>query len=257
MHHIVIIYDSITNSVFLGQVLQPLITIAQKKPVIILSYEKNNPPHELITHIQSYNITLIIFKKFSRIFLIGLLYDILRAHYYLKQYASYMLQARGPLAGCIARSLLFNSSCKQLTLQVRGLLAEEYRYAHKKTYFNMYYYAYILIEKIAYMPHKKIILEAVSPALKEYLHKKFFISRHALTVASQDIPPLISSNTKLKWRTGIRKQLSISHDTYVYCYNGSCKPWQCPDKTIAYFKRIFERKKKYFLTNSYSRCTKI
>ena len=59
---------------------------------------------------------------------------------------------------------------------------------------------------------------------------------HTITIAQNDIPPHIDADHLAQWRKEIRIKLNISLNAIVYCYNGSAKPWQCPNETIAYFK---------------------
>jgi hypothetical protein len=79
-------------------------------------------------------------------------------------------------------------------------------------------------------------IQAVSSALGDYLVQEYRANAQAMTIAQHDLPDQLPAPTLSAWRTQIRTQLGIASDTHVYCYNGSAKPWQCPEKVVEFFK---------------------
>lgn len=90
-------------------------------------------------------------------------------------------------------------------------------------------------------------IEAVSPALKDYLITTFNSTPTSIIIAQDDIPEPIDSETKKTWRVAMRTQLNIAPTTHVYCYNGSLKPWQCPEETLKFFKQQLVKNNDSFL----------
>lgn len=237
-----VLYDSITNSVFEGQVLAPLQKMHQENPVlkiILISFEYTAPPlpsnHEWLE--------IVIMRKYRFLMNISLWPSIRQLHTYLRRCKPYTLIARGPLATIISKRAVINTLCTQLTIQVRGLLAAEYEFTHRhnkgsRKYLDYYrIYQYRCIEKEAYQENKllcKVHLEAVSKELLAYVRQEYK-STLPSSVATYDIPPKISSATLKVWRKEIRQTLMLGENDYVYCYNGSAKAWQCPDLTIKFF----------------------
>lgn len=235
---IFVMYDSITNSVFESQVLQPLI---QKKlqnqslVIHIVSFES-----QAVTVPISTGITFHIFKK--RSWLLRSSISQLRA--FLQIFPNYELIARGPIAGYICLQTR-NQHCTQLTIQARGLLAQEHAYLHQNKP-AVFAWIYRLrtqqldrLEKYVYSPHTNTIIESVSPALKTYLRQHFNVSAHLIVIAEHDIPSKKLKIEISEWRKKIRTKLNIPEKAIVYCYNGSAKPWQCPEQTISFFTEKF------------------
>ena len=160
----------------------------------------------------------------------------------LSSFAKYSVIARGPIAGYLAINAQ-TKQCEKITIQARGLLAEEYGYAHQKdtnvlaqAWHTFRKQLYTSLEKQTYSYQSPLILfQAVSPALKEYLIKTYGTLSGNITIAQDDIPLTFTPEKKMCWRKQIRNQLNINQDAYVYCYNGSAKPWQCPEKVIQFF----------------------
>jgi hypothetical protein len=247
---IVIIYDSITNSVFESQVIQPLIMQKQQMPYLdihIVSFEKQ-------TTISTPNINGInfhIFKKYPFIHHIALIPAIIKLRRFLTSFTDYELLARGPFAGYIAHKSA-TSACHSITIQARGLVAEEYRYTienSRLTLIQKYRYKQFLhLEGKVYALNKKhITFQAVSPALRKYLTKTFGTKKEAITIAKHDIPSAIRPEQHILKTQSIRTQLHIDKNRFIYCYNGSFKSWQCPHETIAYFKKELLKNKQAFL----------
>lgn len=251
---IVIIYDSIYNSVFESQVLQPLIQhTASHQPVIIVSYEKVQPdsPQILKINLAHPNISLIILKRWPLIDKINSLHNVLQLQKILKPLTMYSMLARGPIAGSIALKAK-TAACLSLTIQARGLLAEEYAFTHRRSFTilkKIYYHLFKRFEINSYQKaiKKQATIEAVSPALKEYLQKNYSLEPQQITVALHDTPITLSPKIKADWKAVIKEELGIPATSTVYCYNGSIKEWQCPQEVVAYFRKIHQKNQQTFL----------
>jgi hypothetical protein len=253
-----IIYDSIYHSIFEGQVLAPLLKKLNTgiyTKIQIISFEEELSSAVLTAHKKfstiDPRITITVFKR-SRFIMQTLLWKQAQQLKTILKTVSchYELSARGPLAGIIAKQAA-TELCTLLTIQARGLLAEEHAYTHKKSSLvsslmhalrkqQLYY-----LEKNAYAPPLKkqfsFIIEAVSPALKEYLINAYAIPANIFTFPLCDIPTKISPKEKLHHRTRLRSILTIDTSAPVYVYNGSLKAWQCPQETIAVFKEAWKK----------------
>ena len=258
---IFVIYDSIHHSIFEGQVLAPLLKQLNADiytNIHIVSFEETVSPAVLATHKKfstvNPRITLTLFKRPRFIFQTLLWQQSLQLKKILRTYKqSYQLCARGPLAGIIAKQAI-TPLCTAVTIQARGLLAEEHSYTYKNSKgtaaqlhtlrTKQLYYT----EKNAYTPPQRgpysFSVEAVSPALKVYLIATYGIPAPVFTYPKFDIPPPLSPEEKLLYRTKIRTQLNIPEDAPVYIYNGSLKAWQCPQETITAFKKALAKENK-------------
>lgn len=257
---IFITYDGIHNSVFEGQVLQPLINQRYKnydKKICLISFESEYPLafEPIKKRCMQHDIQLIICKKNRFLWKKSLNTPIQQLKQILAQYATYELIARGPLAGYIALQAYNQKHCTHLIIQARGLLAEEYTYTHRNITNMILNYIHTTrakqfqqIEQLVYgttLPH--VIIESVSPALKTYLIEHFGTQEKKILIAQHDIPQPIITAQKTLWRSARRTQLNIPTDAHVYCYNGSAKPWQCPDEALTFFKKQHEKNKNSFL----------
>lgn len=235
-HHITLVYDSITNAVFKSQVITPLLNRIKHQPdqsYHLLSFEKEtiNIPH--------YDrITFTLFKRYSYLNSLSLWPAIKQTRHYLNQFQSYTITARGPFAGYIALHAVTNG-CQQIIIQARGLAAQEYAYVHQQHYSWFKRLRTRLLhrlEKAVYGTRQKnVLIEAVSPALKQYLIETFNADPRIITLAEHDIPPALSHDERITYRKAIRTQLQIPDNRIVYCYSGSYKTWQCPDETFELF----------------------
>jgi hypothetical protein len=253
-----VVYDSIDNSVFVSQVLEPLRSLAQQyaqKPLLI-SFEEHTNLTNL--HLLADDVDYIILSKKKFWTRRSLTRGIRQLQPTLASLPSYKLIARGPLAGYISYYAALSTRCINMTIQARGLLADEYRYVHKcapllvRPLHALRAHQYELVERIAYrLPCNiaiPVTIEAVSRALRDYLIKKYRSPAQHIIIAHDDIPPHIPERQRLAWRTATRQSLGIEEDHYVYCYNGSAKPWQCPEQTINFFcKKYTENSKNFFL----------
>ena len=176
---IIILYDSITNSVFESQVLAPLVEHeAPHRPVIIVSYERSMPPKHTIlkVNLAHRNISLIILRRFGPLdLLLHWLYaqQLIRL---LSPYTYYELRARGPFAGNIALRAIAHyrrdARCTKLTIQARGLAAEEFRWTHRTRWSiarKIYYRLLQKLERFVYTkagtPDAKIKQQLSQPQL--------------------------------------------------------------------------------------------
>lgn len=253
-HLIFILYDSITNSVFESQVLIPL--VEQKKNVArisIISYEPHLIPIVLQQKIKNEGIELHIMKRRSFICKELLHAEIAFCKNIIKNHSQAHIKARGPLAGYIALKALPQTSTK-LTIQARGLLAEEYDYVHQHSTFpfnvlnKLRKQCYLSIERSVYTTkYPYVTIEAVSMGLKQYLIDTFATDARIIKIAQEDIPASMHQEIRIKNRAFLRKKYNISQQAYVYVYCGSAKPWQCPEEMIQFFLREYQKNKKTFL----------
>jgi len=254
---IFVIHDGIRNSVFQGQVLQPLLKKVAVNPALhitIVSFEKNIPTQQeldqLIPHKKQ--ISIIFFKKFPFLGRITLLPAVRQLKKILKQFSSYTITARGPLAGWICMKALKKKCCKTFVVQARGLLAQEYQYVHthtknvvKKWWHRLRARQFETVEKKVYS-NKNINFEVVSHDLANYLFKIFGANSEKVTVAA-DLPKKFEPSIIAQWKTEIRKKLNIPEIAHVYCFNGAIKPWQCPQQVISFFSEQLKKNNNVFL----------
>lgn len=252
---IFVLYDSINNSIFEGQILQPLLERKKResnRTIYLLSYEIHKPHDEKVRRIAALDIQLIILPK-DKWWL-----SIRRLKKILHRFSGYELIARGPLAGYRCLKAVDHTKCTQLTIQARGLLAQEYDYAHHNEENTLMRLLYTIRGNyFAHLEHKvyhqatrrpNCTVEAVSPALKQYITHNFRADPSNIIIATYDIPASIPSEQIYSWRQIIRTQFHIAPTACVYCYNGSIKPWQCPELTIEFFKqKLYENKNSILL----------
>ncbi len=234
-YHVFVLYDSITNTVFEGQILKPLRALKKTNPslhIILISFEKIKPSQKLIEAIKKANIELIFHDRYLFMGLLSLKHAIHVLKKDLKMLPNYTLSARGPHVGWLCIKAALATQCKNITIQARGLLAEEYAYVHRSknilllglhTFRKLFFKR---LEKKTYSYQGKRIplqIEAVSNALKKYLIDKFNANPSSISIATHDIPEHINTETQQTWRTAIRTKLGITPSAHVYCYNGSAQ----------------------------------
>lgn len=251
---IFVIHDGIENSVFPGQVLQPLREKLFKNPdlqILLITFERGKPSLEFLKCISGLRIKL--FKKYIFLGRLSLHPAVWQLKNVLKKYKNFTITARGPMAGWICLKALGKKTENVLTVQARGLLAEEYKFVHPKTknFLNnlihtIRAYQYKSIEKKVY-GSKNIQIEAVSHALCNFLQKKFDTQKNQITIACNDIPQKFQPAQIASWKKQTRKNLNICLEIEVYCFNGSIKPWQCPELVIDFFKTKLQKKSNIFL----------
>ncbi len=241
---IVVLFDSVTNSVFEGQTLQLLVKTAHEyTKTIIVTFEKQLPSPEIIQTISAHGFECIIKKKLPFIVQEQLLLHSWWLKRFLKKIGSHFILARGPHAGYIALKARTDQT-NHILVQARGLCAEEYTYFHTKQNFiqKVRYHLMKRLERYVYgYKVADYTIEAVSKALKEYLIEEFFSNAYQISIADQDIPKIIDHASKISWRKNIREELKLALDQEVYCYSGSAKPWQCAHESIEYFRLLHEK----------------
>ncbi|MGC2310443.1 MAG: hypothetical protein WA432_02380 [Candidatus Babeliaceae bacterium] len=249
---IVLIYDSIENSVFESQVLIPLQLHYAHKKLMVISFERIIPKKSAEFLQKKYpHIHFIFFKRFPFIVPFFLYYDVWRVKHFLRRFKAYELRARGPLAGFIAGKLARGKKCVACLIQIRGLLAQEYVYTHAQKMHTLHIMRTKMFERLERKAYsiqcKKVLFEAVSPALKEYVVHAFGAIAEKIFVARLDIPSAISPEMRQVWRQPIRASLGIAYNTTIYCYNGSAKAWQCPELVIDFFIKKYAENAHSFL----------
>lgn len=267
-HLIFVLYDGIQNSVFSSQVLHPLLKMLAEQPnleVTLVSFEKTNISKTVITKLIPAHDRLHLILGGKMIFFgkTTLYYSAYGLYKILKNITCHRIIARGPLAGWITEQALkrllkkkhlhcnplYQDAINQVTIQARGLCAEEYRFEIqfqksnflKRSFQKFKYNQLYALEQETY--NKKttlqfplpIRIESVSNALKEYLVKQFKADEKTIFIATHDIPQPYGKDKIQTWRTQTRQLLSIPESTTVYAYSGSAKPWQCAEETIFYF----------------------
>lgn len=259
---ICVVYDSIKNSVFQGQVLAPLQRkLANKhvQEVVIISFEPDAlSTHEIATIIPPHEkIRVIILNRPALWSKKSLKKPRLELAAILATFSTYRIIARGPIAGLLCMQATTAPACLSLTIQARGLLAAEYAFTHrgtknmfKRIAFSWRTRQYTELERATYnrkFTKPSMSIEAVSDALKDYLITQYGADPRRVTIAHDDLPPVPTAEELAAWRIAMRATLNLTHDTHVYCYNGSVKPWQCPQETIDYFVAQHEKNARSFL----------
>jgi len=275
-HATFIVYDGIENSVFESQVLYPLLTQLQQNSnlqITLVSFEKKRPPNEFIikTIPAHERLHFVLCRRFPFFGNISLKLATFQFKKLLKITTFNHITARGPLAGHVVLHALTKYAKKNnfqhaerlpsVTIQARGLCAEEYRYSLKEIHANFFkkmYHKFLYtqlnnLETTVYRNATKntiqtnINIEAVSPALKNYLTTAFHAHQTKITIATKDLPKSFSADQISGWRQEVRTELNIQQDAIVYCYSGSFKAWQCAHETIAAFSFEYFRNPKCFM----------
>lgn len=259
--HLVVVYDSINNSVFQGQVLAPLIKKLEAPDIraLLVSFERSPAQARTIAREISRkypHITIAILRAVPFLGSLSLYYASYQLKTHMRNYAKpSTITARGPLAGWIVghTAMLDHIPC---IVQARGLAAEEYRYTHVHSANPLTWHHrirarhYETIERWAYGTYthqKHVSIHAVSGALKQYLINSFGAAPEKISVARNDIPPAINPHQQHTWRNAIRSSLNIPPHAFVYVYNGSAKAWQCPLETITFFQHMYQNDSHSFL----------
>lgn len=263
-HNVVmVVYDGIENSVFESQVIAPLLVELkenQRLKVTLVSFERTVLPSNLISKKIPIHerLSCVIVKKLPFLGMLSLRPALWQLIKVLRPLGCSELRARGPLAGWLvlraAEKMVGHGFIPQVTIQARGLAAEEYRYAiergnrnvvqkirdaiTKKLLYRIEYAVYgyrgIIAQK------GKFIIETVSSALCDYLRQNFE-SGPWLTIAMRDITPSVDVERVAIWRSKRRDELGIARNAKVYVYSGSFKPWQCADETVVYAADVLSK----------------
>jgi hypothetical protein len=258
-YHLLLIYDSIENSVFTGQVLTPFLKRLASCPEergLLISFEKKVPSAKALAQLTHPQLAYYMLPQLPFVGTLSLRYAAYHLHRMLHHYSLASITARGPLAGWIIGHVAGTNTVPSL-IQARGLAAQEYAYAHaaettwwRKSLHHIRMQQYVSIEHWvygSYARHPSVTIEAVSNTLGNYLVTTFNTPGAGITIAAEDIPPTVSSATIAAWRTQMRCMLGIDENAYVYVYNGSAKAWQCPAATVTYFANEYHRNKNTFL----------
>jgi hypothetical protein len=267
-----LIYDGIQNSVFQSQVLQPLLKQLENNPhleITLVSFERKLPRKSIILRlIPTHNrLHFVICRRLPFFGINSLKFGIYQLSKLFGYIRTDQIIARGPLAGYIAiHSQSTDSQSRPnispiITIQARGLCAEEHAFAHKtekqkwykRILFRIIYRALKKVEKEAYSKKESLTyvrdvrIEAVSPALTDYLIKEFHADRTKITIAQNDIPEKITPAKKTEWHAAIREKLGLPKEKRIFVYAGSAKPWQCAKETIEWFQKKREVEQNNFL----------
>ncbi len=252
--HIIILYDSIFNSVFQGQVLAPLVKQLNESPgtfACIVSFEhKNITKQQITSFVSDPRINIMVRKKIPFIGTPSLWFAAWQLKTILKKLNPTTITARGPLAGWILAHA--TRSNIPIVIQARGLAAQEYLYAHKPPswWHRLRARQYESIEQYvygSYAAQPQVTVHTVSEALKKYAIQMWHTPKNKIMVATHDIPPPFPVALVHTWRTTMRKKIGIPKEVYVYVYNGSAHPWQCPEQTVRFFANAYQKHTHSFL----------
>ena len=270
-----IIYDGITNSVFESQVLSPLLKLIEESPnieVTLISFEKKRPSNQVLTaRIPAHDrLHLVLCRRLPFFGKWSLLFAVYQLKKFLNKFPSNQIIARGPLAGYVALTALNRLANKyperlratseikfpDVTIQARGLCAQEHRYTTGSSPTLINSFIINSLKKIEFTVYRNkrtsdypnhVTIEAVSPALREYLVETFRADPTKIIIATRDLPKTVPVLQIAQWRTEVRQELGIAQDAIVYCYSGSFKAWQCAKETIAAFAFEYTRDNKCFM----------
>jgi hypothetical protein len=271
-----VVYDSLLNSVFQSQVLDPLMSMINREPALqayLVSFEGERLSSERLKSIFPAHdrLHLVLCRRVPFLGQASLMLAVKQLAAFLDQKPAHELIARGPFAGNVAlraikklekkyRIDLANTErfqAPRITIQARGLCAEEYRYAklykglpyYKKPLYNFMYKQLNKLEHETFRSknNSNVSIEVVSPALQDYLIKRFDTKKESIVLAQKDIPKKIHPRQRSLWWHLVRGELGIPYNAQVYCYSGSFKPWQCADKTVEYFAEKHSKNKRSFL----------
>ncbi len=266
-----VVYDGIENSVFQSQVLSPILNEINQNEnlhVTFVCFERHIPKNEDAIKIfgQHKRLKYIFLHRYSFLGKLSLTHAISCLTKFLKTFTFDQITARGPLAGYITLKALSNikNFDTHVLIQARGLCAQEYRYSNQKNILaniknlgvkiiwdKLIFKSLQRIEKTVYKAQTSSLfnlkIEAVSPALKNYLIQEFGADPVKIIIAINDIPKTIDKYQVVVWRTQVRDELGIPDDYTVYCYSGSFKPWQCAKETIESFSFQYFKDPKSFM----------
>jgi len=266
MRILFLLYDGILNSVFHSQVFVPLVEKLDRDEnleILLISFEKNkfSIPQKYLLHPR---LKIVVLKRHRFCGKLGLLLEVGAFFRRFDRLDVSRVIARGPMAGWIGKKICKQLGCS-LTVQARGLAAEEFLYALEKNGGGLIkrllkkriYRSYEQIEREVYgkgeaNPNcRSSSIEAVSSELKRFLVKSFGADEGAITIAQDDIPKRIDREQVRRWRDEVREQLGIATDAYVYVYAGSARSWQCVDEMIGCFgQKSLEDARAFFLVFS-------
>jgi hypothetical protein len=263
-HLLVVLYDSVTNSVFESQVVAPIIKMQNTGRVgqitlVTFEADKKRAQHVLSRLGLMEQATVIILKRLPLVGFGSLILSTVQLCWAIRGKLFDLVRARGPFAGFLIRGLLKlghkSLAGAEIVLQARGLCAEEYRFVceqKKQSWLRRLVDAwrcrlFTRIEKWAYAAHNTITIEAVSKPLIDFLCARYKTNVVCCTVAQYDLLEAWPEEKVDVQRSLMRLKLGIKTDARVYCYSGSCKPWQCAPETIAWFAQEAKHEPQAFL----------
>jgi hypothetical protein len=237
---ITLIYDGIDNAVFVSQVLTPAQQWKKVHPdteMVLISFERKIPSRSHAIFHQWPGPVHIVkkYRFYGRISLWVVLSQLTRI---IRTYTSYTLHARGPHAGWLARAAV-TKACASIVIQARGLLAQEYLYTNTNHWVHRIRSQWY--ERLEHATYKQqpssipVTIEAVSPALAQYLIQRWHADPTTISIAQLDKPTSLTVEERANSKKNVRTKLNIPENATVYCYSGSAKAWQCPDQVIARF----------------------
>jgi len=250
---LVIVYDSVTNSVFESQVYAPLIAMHEAgiaKEITIATFESNPAAAgRAIGPLKHPAIRFLVLKRLPLVSRATLLLAAAQLFAVTRDRTYTVVRARGPLAGVIGQWLgwffWLTGKRTRLVVQARGLCAEEFRFAceqqeltpGKRLIAWWRKRLFKAIERRAYAWDAATIIEAVSAPLASHLEQTYASNPERIVIAAYDgvpsLPPAYIAVQKAK----MHAVLGIPPQRTVFCYSGSCKPWQCAEETIAWFEK--------------------
>lgn len=233
---VMVVTDSSSNSIFANQVVAPLQQLAATgnyREIIIISLEQQQINSSKQEERISNNTTPIRLLLRRRPPLIPWL-----CIWYCKRQlrsifttitGTYTVRCRGAVAAIMTAAAI-TKQCSGITVQARGLLAEEY-WLSAMTKKNVVTYCIALLRyyyllSLEWRGYRCGPIEAVSEALSIYLQQRFGIAPTAITIATYDHPAPITPATKMAWRATIRTTLAIDATTPILVYSGSITAWQ-------------------------------
>lgn len=260
-----VIFDSITNSVFAGQIYEPLVRLAGNDVfarAYLVSFESRDTYDRACGVAQKLShkkIKVIILRRYPFISCFFLRISALKLKKVFEREIGFgdlsEIIARGPLAAVVCQYALKSIGYAKLTIQARGLLAQEYLYTHKgvgffkKLFHRWRAYCYKRVERQAYGKLQPCAyqIESVSEALSEYLCESFSAIPEKIFLAMRDTPPPIEPGVRAYWRAKIRMSFGIAEYAKVYCFCGSALAWQQPDLVIKFFCEQSKKERESFL----------
>lgn len=269
MVEIFLIYDGISNSVFQSQVLAPVKKRAElnlQNKYIIVSFERQILPLDSIAFDK---VDIIQLKKTCFVGMISLYLSLIKFKKFLRKYKNQEVNiiARGPFAGWLALKSGFNF--KSIVIQARGLLCQEYIFqasrcvrqsrrqrlevpgvssettgvSRDNILVKFRAWQFYCLERKVYsglLFRGNVCVEAVTRNLQNYLCEIYGMGADKFRIAKDDIPEIISESLKVEYRNLVRGELCVPEHCKLYCYSGSAKAWQCPDKVLDYFDNIYK-----------------
>ena len=279
-HVLFIVYDSITSSYFMPEVLIPLLSLIKKSSnleVTLLTFEQSIPSVKRIqqlipAHEKLHLITAHRLPFFGTMSLKLCSWQLRRI---LKMISFNQLVTRGTFAGWIATHALEKIGTKHperlrreypnplplLTIQARKPEALWYKNkceAHPRWFVRRLLQNRLCkkinqIEYEAYRNKRKtdipkvVKIEAVSPALKDYLITNHRADSAKITIAINDLPESMDKHERTAANTRLREERGIADGTYVYGYYGSADAYNCIPEMLFYFLRKMNKNKNAFL----------